>query len=93
MKRFYLVALCCLVSWGIFAHERSVEQAAQIAAQFTNQTPSLRNRHMAPCSASTLRLAHTRAKLNSTAPAFYVFNQEMMKMGKAVERKTICGLW
>ncbi|MBQ9522209.1 MAG: C10 family peptidase [Paludibacteraceae bacterium] len=74
--KFLLIALCCLLSGTVFANERSAEAAAEIAAQFTNRTPELRAKRMAPCSASSMRLVHTRAKLNSSAPAFYIFNQE-----------------
>lgn len=74
--KFLLIALCCLLCGTVFANERSAEAAAEIAAQFTNRTPELRAKRMAPCSASSMRLVHTRAKLNSSAPAFYIFNQE-----------------
>lgn len=76
MKRTLIIMLSALIAGSILAGERTVEDAAALAAQFTNQHPTLRLAHKAPRTAGTMRLAHTRAKIGSEAPAFYVFNQE-----------------
>lgn len=76
IKRITLLVISALLTVGLFAAERTVEEAAAIAAQFTNQQPTLRRAHKAPRTAATMRLAHTRTKSGSEAPAFYVFDQE-----------------
>ena len=58
------------------AEERTSSEAAAIAAQFTNQEPSLIRAHRTPRKAANMRLVHTARRLNSEQAAFYVFNQE-----------------
>ena len=72
-----ILGLCALfITTVLFAAPRTAEQAAVIAADFTNAQPQLRKMHKSPRTASTMRLAHTATKPNSTEAAYYVFNQE-----------------
>lgn len=75
MKKTFLLVLLVSLAVGLFAAERTVEDAAAIAAQFTNNQPSLRQAGVAPRTAATMQLAHKCMKINSTEPAYYVFNQ------------------
>ncbi|MCQ2340213.1 MAG: C10 family peptidase [Paludibacteraceae bacterium] len=75
MKKTFLLVLLVSLAVGLFAAERTVEDAAAIAAQFTNNQPSLRQAGVAPRTAATMKLAHKCMKINSTEPAYYVFNQ------------------
>lgn len=59
-----------------FAGRVSQEEAAAIAARFTNEQPQLSRMHKAPRQASNMRLAHKALQNNSEEVAFYVFNQE-----------------
>lgn len=59
-----------------FADRVSQEEAAAIAARFTNEQPQLSRMHKAPRQASNMRLAHKALQKNSEEAAFYVFNQE-----------------
>ena len=68
--------MALLVTVSVFAAPRTPEQAAEIAAEFTNQQPSLRMMHNAPRKATNMRLAHKALQNNSQEAAFYVFNQE-----------------
>ncbi len=52
---------------------RTVEQAATLAVQFTNEKVAEPNR--APMTAVSFQLVHERAKIQNTEPAFYVFNK------------------
>ena len=76
MKKIFLGFLALLVSATLFAAPRTVEEAAEIAAQFTNNQPQLRKAHKAPRKAANMRLAHKALQNNSENAAFYVFNQE-----------------
>lgn len=76
MKRFFAGLLAMMVSVSMFAAPRTPEQAAEIAAQFTNQKPQLRMMHKAPRTAATMRLAHKALQNKSEEAAYYVFNQE-----------------
>lgn len=67
---FLLLAVC------VTAGQRTPEQAAEIAARFTNQQPQLRRQHTTDRQSNTLRLAHKALQNNSEEAAFYVFNQE-----------------
>jgi len=58
------------------AEERTMEEAAEVAARFTNNQPTLRAAHRSARKAQNMHLAHTCRKIGSTAPAYYVFNQE-----------------
>lgn len=75
MKKTFLLVLLVSLAVGLFAAERTVEDAAAIAAQFTNNQPSLRQAGVTPRTAATMKLAHKCMKINSTEPAYYVFNQ------------------
>lgn len=75
MKKTFLLVLLVSLAVGLFAAERTVEDAAAIAAQFTNNQPSLCQAGVAPRTAATMQLAHKCMKKNSTEPAYYVFNQ------------------
>lgn len=75
MKKTFLLVLLVSLAVGLFAAERTVEDAAAIAAQFTNNQPSLRQAGVAPRTAATMKLAHKCMKKNGTEPAYYVFNQ------------------
>ena len=75
MKKTFLLVLLVSLAVGISAAERTVEDAAAIAAQFTNNQPSLRQAGVAPRTAATMKLAHKCMKKNGTEPAYYVFNQ------------------
>jgi len=74
MKRTCTLFLLALATM-CFAQERSAEEAANIAAQFLNEQANSSPARKATCTASSLKLSHTRAKLNSEVPAFYVFNK------------------
>lgn len=76
MKKFFLGLLAMMVSATLFAAPRTAEEAALIAAQFTNQQPQLRKMHKSARTASTMRLAHKALQNNSEQAAYYVFNQE-----------------
>ena len=76
MKKFFLGFLALLLSATLFAAPRTLEQAAEIAAQFTNSQPQLSRMHKAPRKAANMRLAHKALQNNSETAAFYVFNQE-----------------
>lgn len=76
MKKIFLGLLAIMVSVTLFAAPRTMEEAAQIAAQFTNQQPQLRKAHKSPRAAANMRLAHKALQNNSEAVAYYVFNQE-----------------
>lgn len=75
MKKTFLLVLLVSLAVGLFAAERTVEDAAAIAAQFTNNQPSLRQAGVAPRTAAAMTLAHKCMKKNGTEPAYYVFNQ------------------
>ncbi len=60
----------------VFAAPRTAEEAAAIAAEFTNAQPQLARMHKAPRKPVNMRLAHTAAQTTSDRAAFYVFNQE-----------------
>lgn len=75
MKKTFLLVLLVSLTVGISAAERTVEDAAAIAAQFTNNQPSLRQAGVTPRTAATMKLAHKCMKKNGTEPAYYVFNQ------------------
>lgn len=75
MKKTFLLLLLTTLTVGLFAAERTVEEAAAIAAQFTNNQPSSHQAGVAPRTAATMKLAHKCMKKNSTEPAYYVFNQ------------------
>lgn len=75
MKKTFLLVLLVSLTVGLSAAERTVEDAAAIAAQFTNNQPSLRQAGVTPRTAAAMTLAHKCMKKNGTEPAYYVFNQ------------------
>jgi len=72
MKKI-VVLIWAMLPLMVVAAERSAADAAQLAATFLNEQSSFAPSRKA-ISASSFILTHTRAKLNSDAPAFYVFN-------------------
>jgi len=76
MKKIILSVLAIILSTTLFAAQRTVEQAAAIAAEFTNAQPALARMHKAPRTTATMRLAYTGLKPASSEAAYYVFNQE-----------------
>lgn len=78
-NRYRFLAILCVLFLGIstaYAGRVSEEEAAVIAARFTNEQPQLSRMHKAPRNASNMRLAHKAMQNNSEEAAFYVFNQE-----------------
>ena len=65
-----------MLAVAVTAGQRTPEQAAEIAARFTNNQPQLRRMHASDRQATTMRLAHKALQNNSEDAAFYVFNQE-----------------
>ena len=76
MRKILSSLLALLVTVTLFAAPRTVEEAAAIAARFTNSQPQLSRMHKAPRKAADMKLAHKALQNNSEAAAFYVFNQE-----------------
>ncbi len=76
MKKITLGVIAILLSATLFAAPRTAEEAAAIAAEFTNAQPQLSRMHKAPRKAVNMRLAHTAMQKTSETPAFYVFNQD-----------------
>ncbi|MBQ7697312.1 MAG: C10 family peptidase [Paludibacteraceae bacterium] len=74
MKRLSLILLSLSFLLPLTAGERTVQQAAEITAQFINSHPRLGLRRSAPATPDALQLAYTAATANAE-PAFYVFNQ------------------
>lgn len=78
-NRYRFLAILCVLFLGFnvaFAGRVSRDEAAAIAARFTNEQPQLSRMHKAPRQASNMRLAHKALQNNSEEVAFYVFNQE-----------------
>ena len=78
-NRYRFLAILSVLFLGFnvaFAGRVSQEEAAAIAARFTNEQPQLSRMHKAPRQASNMRLAHKALQNNSEEAAFYVFNQE-----------------
>ena len=71
-----ILGIFLLLAVAVMAGQRSPEQAAEIAAQFTNHQPQLRRMHASERQATNLKLVHKALQLNSEDAAFYVFNQE-----------------
>lgn len=81
-NKYRFLAILCVLFLGFnvaFAGRVSQEEAAAIAARFTNEQPQLSRMHKAPRKASNMRLAHKALQNNSEEAAFYVFNQEGSK--------------
>ncbi|MCQ2313404.1 MAG: C10 family peptidase [Paludibacteraceae bacterium] len=62
-----------LLPLSLSAAVRTVDEAAGIAVQFTNESSIGPNK--APTTVASLQLVHERAKLESAEPAFYIFNK------------------
>lgn len=74
---FFAILVVLFLGFNVaFAGRVSQEEAAAIAARFTNEQPQLSRMHKAPRKASNMRLAHKALQNNSEEAAFYVFNQE-----------------
>ncbi|MCQ2311117.1 MAG: C10 family peptidase [Paludibacteraceae bacterium] len=71
----WLIGLLCVAEMT-FATERSVEEAQALALQFANAQAAMSPARGSERVSKTIRLAHTRNKLNNNTPAFYVFNNE-----------------
>lgn len=71
-----VLGLFLVLATAVMAGQRTPEEAAAIAAEFTNGQPQLRAAHKAPRKAANMRLAHQALQQKSTDAAFYVFNQE-----------------
>ena len=71
-----ILGIFLFLAVAVMAGQRTPEQAAEIAAQFTNQQPQLRRMHASERQAANLKLAHKALQNNSQDAAFYVFNQE-----------------
>ncbi|MBO6074562.1 MAG: C10 family peptidase [Paludibacteraceae bacterium] len=75
--RFLAILSVLFLGFNVaFAGRVSQDEAAAIAARFTNEQPQLSRMHKAPRQASNMRLAHKALQNNSEEVAFYVFNQE-----------------
>ncbi len=75
MKRLFSILLSLSFVLSLMADERSVEQAAEVAAHFVNQHTQLRARRTAPAVAGEMQLAYTATVAGQTTTAYYVFNQ------------------
>ncbi len=71
-----ILGIFLFLAVAVMAGQLTPEQAAEIAAQFTNQQPQLRRMHASERQAANLKLAHKALQNNSQDAAFYVFNQE-----------------
>ncbi len=76
MKKIFIGFFAIIMSATLFAAPRTAEEAAAVAAEFTNTQPQLSRMHKAPRKAANMRLAHTVAKPASNEAALYIFNQE-----------------
>lgn len=72
MKRIIINIIAIFLTASLFAATRTAEEAAIIAAQFTNKQT---NTFRAPRAAGELRLVHRTNKPQSDEAALYVFNQ------------------
>lgn len=76
MKKLILLSLFPTLFFTFsFAAVRTANEAALVATQFTNATPSQGGMHKAPMTTNALRLVHQCPKLTVQEPAFYVFNK------------------
>jgi len=71
--------ITCLLSLflplSLCAAERSVANAAALAAEFMNEQAAMAPSRQGVVASSSYLLTHTREKIGSDAPAFYVFNR------------------
>ena len=75
MKRFDLCIMALAMSIAMSAATRSVDEAAEIAAQFTNRLSQQSHMLRAPREAVDMSLAHLIRKPESDEAAIYIFNQ------------------
>lgn len=75
MRKFFLGFIALLVSATMLAAPRSIEEAAEIAAQFVNAQPQQSRLNKAPHKAAAMHFAHKVTKPNSAEDAFFIFNQ------------------
>jgi len=76
MKKYLTGIIALFISLTVFAAPRTAEQAAALAAQFTNNQPQARHLHRTPRTAGEMRLVHQTNKPSSAEPALYVFNRD-----------------
>ena len=75
MRKLIFGIFAILLSATLFAAPRTAEQAARLAAEFTNSQPQFSHIRKSVRNAEPLRLAHTVAKPASSEAAFYIFNR------------------
>ena len=74
MKKIFSGILLLFMTLTAFAAQRTVEEAAALAAQFFNAQPAQKGIKRAPMKAASMRLNQQVAKPNSSEPALYVYN-------------------
>ncbi len=74
MKKIFSGILLLFMALTAFAAQRTVEEAAALAAQFFNAQPAQKGIKRAPMKAASMRLNQQVAKPNSSEPALYVYN-------------------
>lgn len=75
MKKYLFGIITIMVSLAVNAAPRSMEKAAEIAAEFINHQVQLNNIHRAPRKAKDMQFAHRVSKPQSDDAALYIFNQ------------------
>ncbi|MBP5476810.1 MAG: C10 family peptidase [Paludibacteraceae bacterium] len=74
MNRILAIFFSLSMALPLFSGERTVEQAAGLAANFVKKQSGFRMRHQAPAEASDMQLAYTGMVKDQPVPAYYVFN-------------------
>ena len=74
MRKFFTGIVLLLASVTMFAEQRSVEDAAAIAADFSQAHVQKSGNRRAPRKAAKMSLVHQVAKPSSSEAALYVFN-------------------
>ncbi len=75
MKRFYFCVIAFTISVAMSAATRSVEEAARLAAQFSNRHSQQSHMLRAPREAVDMSLVHLVRKPESDEASIYIFNQ------------------
>ncbi len=75
MRKFFTGIALLSLTMTAFAAQRTVEEAAAIAANFSNTQAQASGIRRAPRQAADMRLVHQVAKPNSSEAALYVFNK------------------
>ncbi|MCR5050733.1 MAG: C10 family peptidase [Paludibacteraceae bacterium] len=75
MKKFYYCFIALAMSTTMTAAQRSVNEAAEIAAQFTNMQSQLAGMHRVPRKPVDMQFVYEVPKPHSDEAALYVFNQ------------------